>query len=371
MNQRIGIIGGGQLGRMLLQEAMNLNLDIHFLDAENSPCQNNANHFQIGDIRNFDDVYNFGKKLDVISIEIENINTKALTQLEKEGVKVYPQPHVIELIQDKGLQKQFYESNDIPTAPYQLHQTGDDFNFDFPFIHKCRVGGYDGKGVNKVDSEQEFNSSFQGDTLIEELIPFEKELSVIVARNESGEITSYPIVEQEFNPEANLVEFLFSPAEVSKSIEEKGRLIARQIIEKLGMVGILAVEFFLTKDGNLLVNEIAPRPHNSGHQTIEGNYTSQFEQHLRAILNLPLGSTDIIQPSVMINVLGEKGHTGTAIYKGMEAALQLKGVSPHLYGKLSTKPFRKMGHITVCNPSLEKAKSIALEVKKLIRVESK
>jgi len=370
MNQKIGIIGGGQLGRMILQEAMNLNLDIRFLDTQNAPCQNNSNHFTVGDIRNFDDVYNFGKELDVISIEIENINTKALKKLELEGKKVYPQPHIIELIQDKGLQKNFYKENNIPTAPYQLHEVGDSFNFEFPFIHKCRVGGYDGKGVQKVNNIDEFNQSFQGSTLIEEMIPFKKELSVIVSRNEKGEMMTYPIVEQEFNPEANLVEFLFSPSDVGEAVEEKGREIACSIIEKLDMVGILAVEFFLTESNELLVNEIAPRPHNSGHHTIEGNYTSQFEQHLRAILNLPLGNTEIIEPAVMINVLGAKGFTGRAVYKGMEEALSFKGVSPHLYGKLDTKPFRKMGHITVTNPSLDEAKKIALEVKNIISVES-
>lgn len=370
MNEKIGIIGGGQLGRMILQEAMNLNLDIRFLDAKNAPCQNNSAHFSEGDIRNFDDVYNFGKELDIISIEIENINTEALKKLEEEGKKVFPQPHIIELIQDKGLQKNFYSENNIPTAPYQLHAEGEEIVIPYPFIHKCRVGGYDGKGVQKVNNESELKQSFQGNTLIEEMIPFRKELSVIVSRNESGEVKTFPIVEQEFNPEANLVEFLFSPSDVGENIETRGREIACSIIEKLDMVGILAVEFFLTETDELLVNEIAPRPHNSGHHTIEGNYTSQFEQHLRAILNLPLGNTEIIEPAVMINLLGAKGFTGKAVYKGMQEALSLKGVSPHLYGKIDTKPFRKMGHVTVTNPSLNEAKRIALEVKNIISVES-
>ncbi|MEO9532038.1 MAG: 5-(carboxyamino)imidazole ribonucleotide synthase [Crocinitomicaceae bacterium] len=362
LNKKIGILGGGQLGRMLLQEGINLNLDLHFLDAKNAPCEANSKNFNIGSIVSYEDVYNFGKSLDFITIEIENVNVEALYQLEKEGVKVFPQPHIIELIQDKGLQKQFYQKNGIPTSPFLLIENKEELansNFGFPCIQKLRKGGYDGKGVQKLNTISNLEDAFTAPSLLEELIDFEKELSVIVARTESGETKCFPVVEQEFNAEANLVEFLFSPADITNEVAKEAEKIAIQIIDKLGMVGLLAVELFLTKEGKLLVNEIAPRPHNSGHQTIEGNITSQFGQHLRSIINLPLGDTSTVQPAVMINLLGAKNHTGKATYNGLPEALSQPGVYPHLYGKKDTKPFRKMGHITVTNPDISAAKKIA------------
>ncbi len=370
-DKKVGFLGGGQLGRMALQEAMNFNLDISFLDSDNSPCQNNSQNFVVGNIGSFEDVIEFGKDKDILTIEIENVDTKALKNLEEKGIKVYPQSRVIELIQDKGLQKDFYTQNNIPTAPYKFHSKGDGIGeFSFPFIHKLRRGGYDGKGVQFIKNEEDFRASFSEDSIIEKCIAFKKELSVIVARNEDGKTAVFPIVEQEFNSEANLVEFLFSPADVSPEIAESAEKIAINIIEKLDMVGILAVELFLDENDELLVNEVAPRTHNSGHQTIEGNYTSQFEQHLRAILNLPLGSTDQIQPAVMINLLGAKGYEGNANYIGLEEAIKEQGVYPHLYGKTMTKPFRKMGHVTVINKDLEKAKEIALRIKENIKIEA-
>ena len=372
-NKKIGILGGGQLGRMLLQEGINLNLDLYFLDAKNSPCSANSQNFTEGSILSFDDVYNFGKSLDVLTIEIENVNVKALYKLSEEGVQVFPQPAIIELIQDKGLQKEFYVKNNIPTSPFQLIENNSKLKnttWKFPCIQKLRTGGYDGKGVQKLDSKTQLESAFEAPSLLEELIDFSKELSVIVARNEAGEVQTFPTVEQEFNPEANLVEFLFTPAEISSEVEQKAQEIATAIIEKLGMVGLLAVELFLTKDGKLLVNEIAPRPHNSGHQTIEGNFTSQFGQHLRAILNQPLGNTQLINPAVMINLLGSKNHKGKAQYTGLSEAISQKGVYPHLYGKKDTKPFRKMGHITVINEDLETAKSIAKKLLTSVQVVS-
>ncbi|MEZ4924235.1 MAG: 5-(carboxyamino)imidazole ribonucleotide synthase [Crocinitomicaceae bacterium] len=368
---KVGVLGGGQLGRMLIQEAINFNIDIHILDVEGSPCSLVASHFKNGNIKDFEDVLNFGKDLDVLTIEIENVNIEALYELEKRGVKVYPQPKVIELIQDKGKQKEFYVVNNFPTAPYLLVNdlAETESNIDYiPFVQKLRTGGYDGKGVQTITSISDLEKGFDAPCVLEKFVDLEKELSVIVARNENGETMSFPVVEQEFNNEANLVEFLFSPADISSTIEETAQEIAKSIITKLDMVGLLAVEFFLSKTGELFVNEIAPRPHNSGHQTIEGNITSQFEQHLRSICGLPLGSTGIIKPSVMINLLGAKGYEGAAVYKGIHDILRIDGVYPHLYGKEMTKPFRKMGHITIVHNNLDKAKEIAHLVKETIQV---
>jgi 5-(carboxyamino)imidazole ribonucleotide synthase len=368
----VGILGGGQLGRMFIQEALNFDICVHILDPDpEAPSSRIAHEFTLGSLLDFDTVYNFGKNKSVLTIEIEHVNVDALEQLEKEGVKIYPQPNVIRLIQDKGLQKEFYHQHQIPSAPFRLISDKSDLkdHQDFlPFMQKSRTGGYDGKGVQAMNTFADFNKSFEGGSVLEKFVDFEKELSVIVARNENGQTCSYPIVELKFNPEANLVEFLFAPAAVSESLEKEARLIAEEIIDKLGMVGILAVELFLTKDGKILVNEVAPRPHNSGHQTIEANFTSQYEQHLRSILNLPLGSTAAISPSVMINLLGEKNFFGPVIYQGIEEIVSWEGVYPHLYGKNETKPFRKMGHVTVLNKSLEEAKKIALKVKETLKV---
>jgi 5-(carboxyamino)imidazole ribonucleotide synthase len=369
---KLGILGGGQLGRMFIQEAINFDVRVYIMDeSEIAPSRELANHFTFGSITNYEDVYNFGKDKDVLTIEIENVNVAALYQLEKEGVKVFPQPRIIELVQDKGLQKQFYVENNIATAPFYLVENRNEISSyitELPFMQKMRIGGYDGKGVTVLKDEDDIINGFDAPSVLEEFVDFEKELSVIVARNEKGEVASFPVVEQEFNSEANLVEFLISPANVNSEVEDKARDIAEKIINKLEMVGLLAVELFLTKNGEVLVNEIAPRPHNSGHQTIEGNITSQYEQHLRSILNLPLGSTDLVEASVMLNLLGEKGHTGKVYYKGLEDVLKMKGVKPHIYGKAITKPFRKMGHITIVNKSLEKAKEIAEQVKATLKV---
>jgi len=369
---KLGILGGGQLGRMFIQEAANLDVKVYIMDGSGySPSRELAHHFTFGSITDYEDVYYFGKGKDVLTIEIENVNVEALYQLEKEGVKVFPQPRIIEMVQDKGLQKQFYKDNDIATAPFFLIENRNEISSyitEIPFMQKIRKGGYDGKGVTPIKCEDDIQNGFDAPSVLEKFVDFEKELSVIVARNEKGEVSSFPVVEQEFNSEANLVEFLISPANVNADIEEKSRLIAEKIITKLEMVGILAVELFLTKDGDILVNEIAPRPHNSGHQTIEGNITSQYEQHLRSILNLPLGSTDLVEASVMLNLLGEKNQTGKVFYKGLEEVLKMKGVKPHIYGKAITKPFRKMGHVTIVNESVEKAKEIALVVKDTLKV---
>ncbi len=369
---KIGVLGGGQLGRMLQQKALDFGLDLAFIDPDgNAPCKEISSRFFKGDFKDFDTVYSFGKSRDIITIEIEHVNVKALEKLQKEGVKVFPQPNIIKTIQDKGLQKVFYKENNIPTSDFYLIQGKEEimnFKDEFPFMQKMRKGGYDGQGVTPIRSEADLRNAFEVPSVLEKMVDFEKELSVIVARNEDGEIKSFPCVECEFNPEANLVEFLFSPANIAKDVEEKAQTIAKKVIEKLGMVGVLAVEFFLTKDGEVLVNEVAPRPHNSGHQTIEGNYESQYGQLLRCLLNFPLGDTSIKLPSVMVNLLGEKGYLGNAIYDGLDQVLGKPGVFLHFYGKSQTKPFRKMGHATIVNESLEEAKTIAKKVKEDLRI---
>lgn len=369
---KLGVLGGGQLGRMLIQETVNYDVQVHCLDPDsNAPCKDLAHSFSIGSLNDYNTVYEFGKDKDVLTVEIENVSIEALEQLEKEGVKVFPQPRVLKIIRDKGLQKQFYIDNNIPTSDFYFVDNKEDIKkylSEFPFMQKMRTGGYDGKGVTPMRSEKDLESAFDTPSILERFVAFEKELSVIVARNEKGETAVYPTVECEFSPEANLVEFLFSPADVSDTIEKEAEKLAIDVIDKLGMVGILAVELFLTKSGELLVNEIAPRPHNSGHHTIECNVTSQFEQHMRSVLNLPLGDTRIIQPGVMINLLGEKGYQGNAIYQGLEEAISLPGVKPHIYGKEETKSFRKMGHITIVSASLEEAKKMGRMVKDMVKV---
>lgn len=370
---QIGVLGGGQLGRMLIQAANSLDIQLHMLDPDpDAPCAQIAYSFEVGSLTDYQTVMDFGQDKDLLTVEIENVNTDALKTLEQRGVKVYPQPHILELIRDKGLQKQFYIDHQIPTAPFVYYQTPQDsIPFEFPVVHKLRTGGYDGKGVQIIKQIADLQTSFQEPSIIEACIPFEKELSVIVARNEDHQTKCFPLVECEFNPEANLVEFLFSPAAVSPEIETRAQAIAIDIIEKLDMVGLLAVEFFLTKEGELLVNEIAPRPHNSGHHTIEIARCSQFEQHLRAILNLPLASTELHSAGAMLNLIGEKGHQGAVYYEGLEEILKIPGVHPHLYGKTHTKPFRKMGHVTISGVHMDDVRLKAQKIKETIKVISK
>ncbi len=369
---RLGILGGGQLGRMLIQEAISYNVTTLVLDPDaDAPCKHLANYFECGSITDFDTVYNFGKKADVITIEIEKVNIEALEQLEKEGKMVFPQSRVIRLIQDKGVQKQFFKENDIPTAPFQLANTKEDLmncSMSFPYMLKQRRDGYDGKGVMKINTVQEIEHAFDAPCLVEEIVDFEKEIAVIVSRNANGEVRTFPMVEMEFNAEANLVEFLISPSTYPEAIQEKAELLAKRIASALNITGLLAVEMFITRDGNILVNELAPRPHNSGHHTIEGNYVSQFEQHLRAVCNLPLGDTRAITNAVMINLLGEKGHDGVAKYQGLEKIMAIDGVYVHLYGKKYTKPFRKMGHVTIVDQNREGAIEKASYIKETLKV---
>lgn len=369
---KIGVLGGGQLGRMLIQSALDYNLDISILDPDpNAPCRYLVKNFNVGKLTDFDTVMAFGEDKDLITIEIENVNTEALIALQKQGKKVFPQPEIIALIQDKRTQKQFYKDHGIPTAPFVLTESKLDVksHLDWlPAVHKLGKEGYDGKGVQMLRSAQDLDKAFDKPGLLEKMIDFEKELSVIVARTVSGETKTFPVVELVFHPEANLVEYLFAPAQINKEVEQKARNLAIEVMEKLELVGLLAVEMFLTKEGKVLVNEVAPRTHNSGHQTIEANITSQFEQHLRAILNLPLGETTQLIPASMVNILGADGFTGDAIYQGMEDVMSEPGTHIHLYGKKTTKPFRKMGHITITDTDIEKLRKQTLKIKNLLSV---
>jgi 5-(carboxyamino)imidazole ribonucleotide synthase len=370
----LGVLGGGQLGRMLIQTAINYNQDIHILDPDpNAPCKDLAQEFTIGSLNDFDTVYEFGSKCDVITVEIESVNTEALEKLVNEGKQVYPQPHILRLIQDKRAQKEFYVTNGIPTAEFILTANKAEVirNANFlPAVNKLGKEGYDGRGVQVLRTEADLDKAFDAPGLLEKLIDFEREIAVTVARNASGDLAAYPSVECAFHPTANLVEFLFAPAGITKEIEERASAIAKEVILKLDMVGILAVEMFVTKDGEVLVNEIAPRPHNSGHHSIEANFTSQFEQHLRAVMNWPLGNTELRCPAAMINLLGEEGYTGPVVVEGKEAALAEKGVYIHLYGKKITKPFRKMGHVTLLDENVDNLKKRAQIIKELIKIKS-
>lgn len=371
---KVGVLGGGQLGRMLQQEAVNLDIKLACLDPNpEAPCAKIVPEFRAGSFNDEETVYEFGKDKDVVTVEIEHVSIPALKRLQKEGVKVYPQPELLEIVQDKGLQKEFYRENGIPTAEYRLIESSAELekHKDFlPFAQKLRKGGYDGKGVQIIRTEADFEKAFDAPSVLEKFIDFEKELAVIAARNEEGETDGFPAVELEFNPEANLVELLFAPAEISEAIELEARKVAMQTIEAFGFVGILAVELFLTKDGKILVNEVAPRPHNSGHHTIEANVTSQYAQHLRCILGLPLGDTKLQIPAAMVNLLGEEGFSGPVRYEGLEEALAESGVYVHLYGKTDTKPFRKMGHVTITAGTSEEARNLAHKIKNTIKVKS-
>lgn len=373
-NFRVGILGGGQLGKMLAIAAADWHLNLSVLDKDNAPARYYVKNFYAGDFSDKQDVLNFGNHVDLITIEIESVHDGALKELQALGKIVHPNPDSLAIIKDKGLQKAFFEENYIPTSEYFLIETVDQI---YPgvrqkgwngFVQKLRKGGYDGKGVSVVHDEKKDTSLLPGPSVIEQLVDIEKELSVIVARNASGDIVAYPVVEMVFHPEANLVEFLQCPAEIDPAKEKEAQELAKATIGAFDICGLLAVEMFLDTNGKLLVNEVAPRPHNSGHHTIEANYTSQFEQHLRGILNLPLGNTESIQPAVMINVLGEAGSEGPAKYYGTEHLFKCKGAHLHLYGKETTKPFRKMGHVTITGHSMDELKKQARRLSQALRV---
>jgi 5-(carboxyamino)imidazole ribonucleotide synthase len=377
LNQKIGVLGGGQLGRMLIQSAINLNLELHMLDPDpQAPCCQIAASFTTGKLTDYQTVVNWGKNFDIITIEIENVNVEALLELERQGKRVYPQPHIIKLIQDKRTQKQFHKDKGIPTADFHLTENAESVrqytNF-LPAVHKLGTEGYDGRGVQMLRTEADLPKAFDKPGVLEKLVDFEKELAVIIARNELGQEVAYPPVEMVFHPEHNLVEFLLSPARIAPDLAEKAKAVALKVGRELGIVGILAVEMFLTPEGEILVNEVAPRPHNSGHHSIEANGCSQYEQHLRAILNLPLGNTDTTATAAMANILGEAGYTGPARYKGLQEVLQEPNVYIHLYGKTTTKPFRKMGHVTITATKGESSEALlnrAKQIKETLKVVS-
>lgn len=371
---RIGIIGGGQLGRMLIRHGLDLNIYPLVLDADHAcPSKNVAYDFTTGAIDDFETVARFARDCDIVTIEIEHVNADALEAAEKEGVKVYPQPHVIRIIQDKGLQKQLFQKHKIPTADFILlddrEQVKHNINF-LPAVQKMRRFGYDGRGVIKLKTKSDVKNAFDVPSVLEKLVPIKKEVAILMARNKAGQIAIYPAVEQVFNPKKNILEYLLSPARLTPELEKKAVAIVRQIANATGIIGLLAVEMFITEDDEVLVNELAPRPHNSGHQTMEGNETSQFEQLLRALMNLPLGSTKVTKPSVMINLLGEPGFTGRPVYYGLEKVLAESGAHVHLYGKFETRPFRKMGHITVTANTLEEAEAKARKAAKMVKVKT-
>ena len=375
-NFKLGILGGGQLGKMLLYNTRKFDIYTCVLDASNdAPCKIACDEFHLGSLMDYNTVYNFGKQVDVLTIEIENVNVDALEALEKEGVKVYPAPKTLRTIQNKAKQKLFYVDNDLPTAPFsrfaytsEIKESINHGGLSLPFVWKSAQFGYDGQGVKIVKTIQDLEDLPNVECIAETLVPFKNELAVIVARNASGETKSYPVVEMEFHPEANQVEYVICPARIPESIVQKANDIALQTSKAFNHVGLLAVEMFQTHNGDILINEVAPRPHNSGHQTIEASYTSQFEQHLRAILNLPLGKTDSKVGGVMVNLVGAEGYSGNVVYKNIETIMQMEGVTPHVYGKKQTRPYRKMGHVTIVNKDLNEARRIAEEVKKSIKV---
>lgn len=376
LSQKIGIIGGGQLGKMLCQAGSKLGLDISVMDKDLSyPTAQICRDYVCGDINNYDDVLAFGSDKDIITIEIENINVAALETLEKMGKSVFPKPSSLKIIRDKGLQKEFYKSSGFPSSAFRLHKGKSDIlqaiadgELKIPFVQKLRSDGYDGKGVHVVRNEADLANLMDGASLTEDIVDIDKEIAVIVGRTVHGEVITFPAVEMHFHPIANLVEYLFCPSSISNELGIQAEQMSINIANKMDIVGLLAVEMFVTHDGELLVNEVAPRPHNSGHHTIEACVTSQYEMHLRAILGLPLGDSSLVRPAVMVNLLGESGYSGPVNYQGIEACLSLSGVYPHLYGKKETKPFRKMGHVTIVEESLEDAIEKAKFIQNTLKV---
>ena len=372
----LGILGGGQLGKMLLTETRKFDITTKVLDpSPDAPCRIACNTFVQGNLTDFNTVYNFGKDVGVLTIEIENVNVEALEKLQTEGVRVYPSPQTIKNIQNKATQKQFYATHGIPTAPFQVFQNTESLKkaineqqLSLPFVWKSARFGYDGNGVKIVRQLTDLNLLPNDQCIAESLVPFKKELAVIVARNAKGQVCTYPVVEMEFHPEANQVEYVLCPARIEEAVAQKARTIAIQVAQAFEVVGLLAVELFQTENDEILVNEVAPRPHNSGHYSIEAAYTNQFEQHLRAILNLPLGSTESKVAGVMVNLVGAEGYQGKVVYENIEQIMAMEGVTPHIYGKKETRPFRKMGHVTIVNPNINKARQIAEQVKNTIRV---
>ena len=376
---KLGILGGGQLGKMLLYNTRKFDIHTEVLDPNaDAPSRLSCHKFHQGDLMDFETVYQFGKQVDTLTIEIENVNVKALEALERDGVLVYPSSKTLGTIQNKAKQKIFYLEHNLPTAPFVRYAYKNELVLaitnniqQIPFVWKSAQFGYDGNGVKIVRSMADVEALPNVECIAEELIPFEKELAVTVARNPNGELKVYPVVEMEFHPEANQVEYVLCPARIEKEMAKKAERVALKVADAFDHVGLLAVELFLTKNGDILINEVAPRPHNSGHQTIETSYTSQFEQHIRAILNLPLGATTSKVCGVMVNLVGAEGYKGRVVYEHIDQIMAMEGVTPHIYGKKLTRPFRKMGHVTIIDTSIQKAREKAQKVKEIINVISK
>ena len=375
-NFTLGILGGGQLGKMMLYETRKFDITTHVLDPSlEAPCRIACDHFTQGDLMDYDTVYTFGKKVDILTFEIEGVNIEALEALEKEGKKVYPSSKTLRNIQDKGVQKKFYDTHKIPTAPFSVFETilqvknaVTSGELKLPFVWKSCTGGYDGKGVQVIKNSQTLDVLPDCPCITEDLVAFKNELAVIVVRNPSAEVKTYPVVEMEFHPQANQVEYVICPARIDDKVAAKARSIAIQVSKAFEHVGLLAVEMFQTNDDQIIVNEVAPRPHNSGHYSIEASYTNQFEQHIRAILDLPLGNTASKVGGIMVNLVGEQNHTGDVAYQNIEEIMAMDGVTPHIYGKKQTRPFRKMGHVTIVNQNIDTAREIAQQVKQRIKV---
>ena len=369
---RIGVLGGGQLGLMMIQAAVDLDLRVEVMDpSEKAPCAKFTHRFITGDLNDAESVYQFGENLDIITIEIEHVSVEGLRKLEQSGVKVIPKPDHIALIQDKGLQKQFFEDNNIPTSDFILIEAGGNISsLGLPIVQKLRTGGYDGRGVQILKTTADIvEKGFSEACVLEKTVDIDKELGVIVARNSSGQTSIFPVVESVFDPKVNLVSSLIAPANIDKNTADKAQALALQVIEAMDFVGLMAVELFLNSDGDLLVNEVAPRTHNSGHHTIEANKTSQFAQHLRAVVGLPLGDVSLLHNAAgMINLLGADGAYGTPVYEGLSEAQSITGVHPHIYGKSEVKPYRKMGHVTVTGQDLDLVQERLLKLRESLCV---
>ena len=378
-NFKLGILGGGQLGKMLLYETRKWDVYTKVMDSSaEAPCKIACNEFVLGDLMDFDAVYNFGKSVDVLTIEIENVNVDALEKLEDEGVQVFPQPNALRTIQNKAKQKLFYVDNAIPTSKFsrfaytsEIRESIAHGGLALPFVWKSAQFGYDGQGVKIIRTQSDLDKLPNVECIAEELVDFKNELAVIVSRNSKGETKTYPVVEMEFHPEANQVEYVICPARIDKLVAEKAQKVAQKVSAAFGQVGLLAVELFQTKDDDILVNEVAPRPHNSGHYSIEASYTNQFEQHIRCVLGLPLGKTESKVAGVMVNLVGAEEHTGDVVYQNIDEILAMNGVTPHIYGKKQTRPFRKMGHVTIVDEDMQRARQVAQDVKEKIKVVSK
>jgi 5-(carboxyamino)imidazole ribonucleotide synthase len=369
---KIGILGGGQLGKMLLQAAANYPVETFVMENEaDCPAAHLCHHFIKGDIKDFEDVYKFGKGLDAVTIEIETVNTDALEKLEQEGVKIYPKPAVIKTIRNKILQKQFYKDNNIPTSDFIITQTLEELKQQvgyLPAVHKIGIGGYDGRGVQVIKTTADIEKGFDAPSVLEKMVSIHKEIAQIVVVNDKGETALYPPVDMVFDPDLNLLDYQVSPADMPEKTRWKVEAVSLAVVKALNSPGIFAVELFVDEEGNVYVNETAPRVHNSGHHTIEANYSSQFDMLWRVMLQYPLGNTDHIIPAAIVNLLGEEGFNGNACYKGLEEVLQIDNAFVHIYGKKITKPGRKMGHVTILSKEKQELIHQANRVKNTIKV---